>query len=81
MTHTVIEKMARAMAAEMLNLEQGDDPPDCYRRLGMSEYADLARAALLALRDSVDHSTPVTAQIVRAYVDGVLGEEKVSDRG
>lgn len=40
---------------------------------------ETAKAVLRALRDSVDYSTPVTAQIVRAYVDGVLGEGKSLD--
>lgn len=49
---TMLEKMANAMAERLYQIEidEGEDGPDCYRRLGLGEYALMARAALEALR-------------------------------
>lgn len=46
----MIEKAARAMEARLYAMEQSEDGPDCYRRLGMAEYEQLAASVLGAVR-------------------------------
>jgi len=54
---TMLKKVAKAMEERLYQMEQGESPPDCYRRLGMGEYEDLARAALQAIREPSDDVT------------------------
>ena len=48
---TTLERAARAMEDRLYQMEHGGDGPDCYRRLGRSEYVELARAVLMAVRE------------------------------
>lgn len=57
MAETMIERAATAMARhcyKVMEQRSGDAAPDIYRRLGMDEWEELARAAIKAIRAADD---------------------------
>lgn len=72
----MIEKAARAMEARLYAMDQSENGPDCYRRIGMDEYKQLAEAVLEAVRVPSDDCCIVGRSKMPEHDEPLLDDAK-----